>query len=936
MLSTTVQMTKSPLRQGTKAVKHAVRDNDEQTKRVSSKLMEIRRVIELLEDPFAETLKERQLFLLKKLSKRWKYGVFLKDLAGIFKILNICALKGHPQYTQVMCDLLQICRLPFLKEKSSDELNHATTVKECFSQLGYLMRVPSTEVRIKICDSIISFYSPPPNTSYPDGFWPTSPRFKAQMVERSGLAETLVLSMALLEQQLEVKLRLLQALQLLSSSSEVNCDLILKAQGARMLCTRMLEPDPSGQLLFRSSEVLWNLLEKGCAEELSSQLSDMDCILCLKEAFLNLLLSGYRQYELQLRNDLLVIISLIAENPTAPLIESGLAKQLILFLTFPEINTQNPLLHSFKLSLNNEDFEMKKLFFNLIFVMSRDLSALQLFKDGRVLLALLHHANPNRKVERHDWSSAQQEELQLQALATLASVAPLLVDEYMTCQGNTRLLLLLEWCTETDAYFGQENSCRGAGGRGSRKAHLRYCIRLLRAMTSLANEQLNQDLCDQGAIGQLLGLMASFEKDGGEDDAMTVEIKTDILLTLSALCEEDLHRKELFGPDGVEIVTRFLKLSMANFYSGLGHNKLILSTVDAVWSCIVGCYMTEDLFLEKEGVFLLLDLLQSCPQCMQNEVLGTLLELCDNPKTLPYMSAWRRGQEGQTAAALLTHLWREEEGELGVRRHPSGMIADVKKPILSACQEDASAEPLPADRPSASVMDVTENLRSKIYSIFCRLGFENLPGLSTEDYVTLAIIRRYLDFKVGEVWEEITRKLELEGVRPVSPDGVGLQAVAEAAENVARVTASQQAELLEHQRKKDMDEEQLLYSEIRSNHKQEELIRKSWEHFVAKTSDYKILLESKKYQENCIESSKVKTEDAGSVFHSTRISGLYVTNFCGRVVTVESTPMHLTGGALAHTELALERVPIQGGAPQKLPIASQDQEILHQSQMPVE
>lgn len=102
---------------------------------------------------------------------------------------------------------------------------------------------------------------------------------------------------------------------------------------------------------------------------------------------------------------------------------------------------------------------------------------------------------------------------------------------------------------------------------------------------------------------------------------------------------------------------------------------------------------------------------------------------------------------------------------------------DVKKPILSAYQEDASAEPLPADRPSASVMDVTENLRSKIYSIFCHLGelgccltqpqqvgcdalklhvvkmfagFENLPGLTTEDYVTLAIIRRYLDFKVNK------------------------------------------------------------------------------------------------------------------------------------------------------------------------------------------
>lgn len=49
-------------------------------------------------------------------------------------------------------------------------------------------------------------------------------------------------------------------------------------------------------------------------------------------------------------------------------------------------------------------------------------------------------------------------------------------------------------------------------------------------------------------------------------------------------------------------------------------------------------------------------------------------------------------------------------------------------------------------------------------------------------------------------------------------------------------------------------------------------------------------------------------------------------NFCGRVMTVESTPAHLTGGPLASTELALERVPIQGGALKKLPSAPQDLE----------
>lgn len=32
----------------------------------------------------------------------------------------------------------------------------------------------------------------------------------------------------------------------------------------------------------------------------------------------------------------------------------------------------------------------------------------------------------------------------------------------------------------------------------------------------------------------------------------------------------------------------------------------------------------------------------------------------------------------------------------------------------------------------------------------CVLGFQELPGLSTEDYVTLSIVKQYLDFKVKQ------------------------------------------------------------------------------------------------------------------------------------------------------------------------------------------
>lgn len=113
------------------------------------------------------------------------------------------------------------------------------------------------------------------------------------------------------------------------------------------------------------------------------------------------------------------------------------------------------------------------------------------------------------------------------------------------------------------------------------------------------------------------GILTQMEVSFDEDDAVTVEIKSDIQLILSVLCESDMHRKvkprwstlkpqydvnctlmwkgfcilnmpcctqELFGSEGVEMAIHFLKKGSNKFYRGLGHNKLVLTTVDCVWS----------------------------------------------------------------------------------------------------------------------------------------------------------------------------------------------------------------------------------------------------------------------------------------------------------------------------------------------------------------
>ncbi|XP_054674460.1 cilia- and flagella-associated protein 69 isoform X2 [Grus americana] len=854
--------------------------------------VDLNHVIKLLQDSDSNDLEKEQLKILKKVIKRFENGLPLKDLAQIIEILNLCAEKMNEQeaFTEPLCELIKLCGLPFQKNKLSDEVSYSVAVSKCIAQLGYLMRVPSSQVRIQICKCVVSFYNVELPKKLPSGYQPTSANYKIQMAELGGLAETLVLSLALVENRLTEKLWVLKALQYLSSS---------------------------GQLVFRSSEILWNLLENTSKEEVVNQLSSLECVHALKEVFVDLLMHGFRHYDRQLRNDLLVIATLLAENPAAPMIESGFTKLLIVLATLSEVKIPNPLVKGLKLTYSYEDFEMKKLLFNLIGVLSKDPCAVQLLSENDVMPALLCYVKPSQKPGFHDWSAAQYEELQLHAIAILASVAPLLVDKYLSCQANTLLLVFLEWCIGQDPFFGQGNSFHGTGGRGNKLAQMRYSLRVLRSVVSLYDDTVNLNLCDQGAISQLLDILKyAANKSKEKEDAILLEIQADILFLLSALCENDLHRKELFSYEGVDILIPFIQMDPKKLCSGLGHNCLLFSALDCLWSCVIGCYIAEDYFLEKQGIFLLLDLLALKQKNLYNIILGILVEFCDNPKTTSHISTWR-GEKDQTAANLLIQLWRQEELELGVKRDRYGRIVDMKKPIASSFQQQQEVIPMPANCPSFAIVEISENIRAKLYSLLCKLGFETLPGLSAKDFVTLAIIQRYIDFKVGEVWSELCAELK-EEFKPVGSDEEALKAISEISEDTGRMVAALQTEVLESQHHKEIQEEEKTYTKIQAIHKQREMVNKSWENFLTRTSNYEALKKAKRLQEKSIEASRSKSKTQNGAVRSTDIKGLGTTIGSGRLVTVESTPPQLIGGPLAVTDLALRKPSVCEGALKKI------------------
>nr|XP_041570338.1 cilia- and flagella-associated protein 69 isoform X2 [Taeniopygia guttata] len=838
---------------------------------------------------FELNLEKEQLKTLKKVVKHFENGLPLKDVARITEILNLCAEKMNEQeaFIEPLCELIKLFELPFQKKKVSDKTNYSDEVSQSIAQLGYLMRVPSSQVKIQICKSIINFYNMELPGKLLSGYQPTSPNYKIKMAEAGGLAEALVLSLALVENQLTEKLWVLKALQLLSTS-EISCGQMVKAQAASRLCLCLNGADPSGQLVFCSSDILWNLLEKASKEEVVNQLRSLECVHALKEVFVDVT-CGFQHYDHQLRNDLLVIATLLAENPAVPMIESGFAKVLIVLATCTEVKLPNPLVKGFKLTYSYEDFEMKKLLFNVLKIFSRDPSAAQLLGENHVMPALLYYVKQNRKSGFPNWSDAQYEELQLHALAVLASVAPVLLDKYLSCQANTLLLVFLEWCVGQDPFFGQGSSFHGTGGRGNKLPQMRYSLRALRSVVALYDDAVSTNLCDQGAISQLLDILKyAADKSKEKEGTILLEIQADILFILSVLCENDVHRKELFSCEGVAILISFFKMEPRKLYCALGHNCLLLSALDCLWSCVIGCYIAEDSFIEKQGIFLLLDLLALKEKNLCNTILGILVDLSDNPKTVLHMSVWR-GRRDQTAANLLIQLWRQEELELGIKRDQYGVIIDTKRPITTSFQKQQKVVPLPASCPTFAIMEISESMRAKVYLLFCKLGFENLPGLSTKDFVTLAIIQHYIDFKIGEVWSEISAEIK-EEFRPVTPDEMNLKHISDVSENTGKMVASLQTEVLERQYHQEIQEEKKIYKKIQATHTQRELINKSWENFLTRTSNYEALKKAKMLQETLIEASTPKLNIKNGPEHSIHIPKLHTTIGPGRFVTVESMP----------------------------------------------
>lgn len=105
-----------------------------------------------------------------------------------------------------------------------------------------------------------------------------------------------------------------------------------------------------------------------------------------------------------------------------------------------------------------------------------------------------------------------------------------------------------------------------------------------------------------------------------------------------------------------------------------------VSILDCLWNSILGNRKSESVFLDNEGLFVLLEFLEVCDDMHKKMALSSLSYLIENPKATPYFSDWNSGKSMINATELLIKIFNKEDLRFQVK-YDEGIIVNKTRPL---------------------------------------------------------------------------------------------------------------------------------------------------------------------------------------------------------------------------------------------------------------
>eukprot|EP01028_Stygiella_incarcerata_P005234 TRINITY_DN2227_c0_g1_i1.p1 TRINITY_DN2227_c0_g1~~TRINITY_DN2227_c0_g1_i1.p1 ORF type:complete len:894 (-),score=268.90 TRINITY_DN2227_c0_g1_i1:2138-4819(-) len=576
------------------------------------------------------------------------------------------------------------------------------------------------------------------------------------------------------------------------------------------LCFRFLQGDFRDEIVFWAMDIIWHTIQGPRGDAALMSVCTWKNVSILHDAVRNMLLGGYRIRDKELRNELLVILGMMARIPESlpHLVDTGCLALIIDYAS--DFRGSDRLIDfepkPFCLTSSKEEFEMIFLMWNCVFDVScvireegegmedrADVVKAKRMIGMHFIPMLVDCFREGRKGFPPRWNDSQREQLTTMSLHFLGEMMNQF-SEYLHEIGFENLVeefILDEQCpytpVEMSALIRSLSNDRLLRKPLSSQPVLERLVKIATSSTfSVATDAAmvtvnipTGTMTGTGATGTQkmtieghpLSSLLGGTSNGSRGTAGRIprHIRADYILALSNIVSSSDSATH-------DLIELGLFSSLLSDLKNLESMELSFASIDLLWAMTTsaGGQFAANIVL-LEGVYILLEVLESdnIPYWIQSHILSLLVDLLrlDEEAREEFLE-WKSKKSRFNAIQLLIALW------------------------------DSDAE--------------EQALYSKIHCVFRILGFDSpdYTRLDSHEKGVLMVIQKYVDLERARLTEEIQHELAIEGIEPVEEDAEALAKERDEVEMEIAALAEAQKKLEIERRESEEEEERLFYAEL--------------------------------------------------------------------------------------------------------------------------
>ena len=647
----------------------------------------------------------------------------LKELASIFKSIYDSLVLGKVELIPALLDLIDLCKTPFKKEKSSDETTFVKELPIFLNAIAAFIRCtdltnPDIDVPLIISSStrLISEFAAyqvdeikkqdkgsAEAQMYGNKLSPLMMLYlngnrNLKGILNSEIPETLVDVLAANDRTNEYVIDIVEAIS--------NCSLYrpiaqkFANMGVVKDLMQILSEAENAQSIkvLACIEAIWNILEVGGKEDIDSMALE-EIAIGLKKVFEKVILNGYKMEDKWLRNELCILINYTLNSPLSHKFflskdiedDTSFFEVLLKYATHDELVLQSDYDNQEKLLFTSkeEDTEFKKLLWTSISSLIKEDTKKYIHKpvvDSKFIRALAFYFSNDQSVfAAHRWQAPQLREMQLNALAVITNIIVIMPEEFRQVEGHKILIRFLSQYPDTERRLACAKAILNAAG----------------------HEFFKKEFSEEGIMDILMDIIQN-RKDN------SLELREYSFLIFARLCSDYRpNQKEFRRKGGIELVLQNLATEYVNEKGNIF--TFVLSVNDCLWNAVFHNKRSELHFIDIGGVFTLLDMLETCDEVHKRVLISSLSTILENPKAISMFQDWKSSKGRVNASQLLIRLYNDEDERFGVK-YMDGILSNSERPLTprEGVKKEAPRQNVGLDKGSLNVSRVSNTVQASI------------------------------------------------------------------------------------------------------------------------------------------------------------------------------------------------------------------------------